>query len=900
MKYTLYPLIAFLLFFTYANSQSFNCPPNIDFELGDFSNWQCYTGTTAVRSGMNQITLTPSLPQPGRHEIISSTTDMDEYGNFPKLCPYGDRYSIKVGNSDIGAEAEGMSYTFQIPALDDTFSLTYYYAVVFEDPDHLPQEQPRFFVSAYDAATGAVINCAVYDYVSTASIPGFQRSKVDTGVLFKDWTPASLNFYNLGGRTIKIEFKTADCTLGGHFGYAYFDVGTGCGGVIANAAYCTQTNNVILNAPYGFQSYTWWNSTYTTIVGNSREVTLSPPPAASSTFWVDMIPYPGYGCRDTAFAKVTVLPVPDTPVIAPLVEYCQFEPSVSLSANGTLGNTILWYTTPTGGIGSDISPIPPTNNSGIFNYYVTQKKLFGCESFRIKATVIVSPTPINSFTVNSLRQCQDVNNFIFTNATTNTTANRQYLWEFGDGLTDTARNTTHKFINGGIYTVKLKVLNPPKCFSEKTATVTVVPKPVATFLYPPLICGNQTLVTLLDNSIVPSGLGTVNNWWWKIGDNNIQTIKNPTNFYVPPGPLKIKFVVKSTEGCKSDTNNTTLNIHYLPITKFTFNKALCNNEVVQFADLSSMPLGAAPDYVAKWNWALGATSNSTLQNPSKLFNQGTFSISLFTESNVGCKNSVGMDTSIVIYSKPIIKLNISDSCVFRNILYNAISLPGPSVNKWYWDFGNGLAQGTSFYRQNYTMGQSFNLKLIGETIEGCKDTIIRPFKIYYNRANAGRDTITAKDEPVLIPTTGEPGTRYVWTPSIGLNSTTIKNPIATWDADQLYELNTISKEGCDARSKILIRRYKGPELYVPSAFSPNNDGKNEVLHVFPVGIKSFGYFSIYNRAGVLIFKTNNAIEGWNGRFNGTPCDPGNYVFYSTAIDYKGGILTKKGNVILIR
>ena len=214
------------------------CPPNIDFETGNFSNWQCFTGSTGTANGKNVFYLSPSAPFAGRHEIISAANTQlnDVYGNFPRLCPYGGNYSIKLGNDNTGAEAEGLSYTFQIPPSADTFSLTYYYAVVFQDPGHASIDQPRFFVSAYDVVTGALIDCASYNYISTASIPGFKISTFDPSVLYKEWSPASIDFSGLAGRTVRLEFKTADCTLGGHFGYAYVDVGTGCGGVIAAAA----------------------------------------------------------------------------------------------------------------------------------------------------------------------------------------------------------------------------------------------------------------------------------------------------------------------------------------------------------------------------------------------------------------------------------------------------------------------------------------------------------------------------------------------------------------------------------------------------------------------------------------------------------------------------------------
>jgi gliding motility-associated-like protein len=125
-------------------------------------------------------------------------------------------------------------------------------------------------------------------------------------------------------------------------------------------------------------------------------------------------------------------------------------------------------------------------------------------------------------------------------------------------------------------------------------------------------------------------------------------------------------------------------------------------------------------------------------------------------------------------------------------------------------------------------------------------------------------------------------------------------PIATLRQDQRYFLYTISAEGCRKRSTIFIKRYAGPELYVPNAFSPNNDGVNEVLRVKPIGIKSFGYFAVFNRWGQQVFRSSNYYEGWDGTIGGKQAEPGTYVFVAQAVDYKGRPMVRKGTVILLR
>jgi len=891
--------LSFFLLCQKATTQS--CPPNLDFELGNFSNWECFTGVTNVSGGQNNIILNPSPPMPGRHEIISATTvpALDRYGLFPQLCPYGSGYSVKLGNELTGAQAEGLSYTFTVPVTIDTFTFTYFYAVVFEDPDHSAFQQPRFFVTAYDVATGDLINCASYNYISDGAIPGFQVSPLRPNVLFKNWTPTSLQFAGLAGRTVRLEFKTADCTLGGHFGYAYIDVASACTNILATAPYCIETNSLILNAPYGFQSYTWYNDTYTSVIGTGQSLTLSPPPATNGIFYVDLIPYPGYGCRDTLQAIVNPLPVPDTPVAASHYSYCQFQSVPALTATALPGNQLLWYTMATGGTGSTIPPIPATAASGIFNYYVSQKVLFGCESFRKKITVNVIPTPVASFIINNNRQCQNGNSFVFTSTSTNR-SNSMHTWSFGDGQTFSSTDTfaTHTYATAGSFTVKLKVENAGTCFTETTHPIVIIPKPVAAFNYPAVICENQTTVTLTDNSSVQGGVALITNWWWNI-NSVITTTQNPASFIANvPGLLPITLIVTTAEGCRSDTNNTVLPVRYRPDADFKIGDLLCNNEAIKFTDLSRMPQGASGETITKWNWQFDNTINSSLQNPSLNFIAGMHNASLIAETNFGCK-SIQADSLFEIHAKPQIQLDINDSCVFVPIRYNASDLT-TNTEKWYWDFGNGLSQGVPLVTKTYNTEGSRPLTLLSQSIEGCKDTLIRPFTIYDNKAFAGKDTVAAMDEPVQLNAKGGSNVVYNWSPSTGLNNPVIENPVAILDRDQLYQLNALTDKGCKRQSQILIKRYKGPELYIPTAFTPNRDGLNDVLKVIPIGISSFGYFAVYNRYGQQVYRTTNYSEGWDGRFKGVQLGTGTFVFIAQAIDYKGKMIFRKGTVTLIR
>jgi gliding motility-associated-like protein len=87
---------------------------------------------------------------------------------------------------------------------------------------------------------------------------------------------------------------------------------------------------------------------------------------------------------------------------------------------------------------------------------------------------------------------------------------------------------------------------------------------------------------------------------------------------------------------------------------------------------------------------------------------------------------------------------------------------------------------------------------------------------------------------------------------------------------------------------------------VPTAFTPNNDGRNDRFIPFPVGIKSYKYFRVYNRWGQLLFSSNILHDGWDGKFSGKDQASGVYVWMIEAITNENKVVTKKGTVTLIR
>ena len=292
--------------------QSFSqtCPPNIDFETGTFNNWTCYVGNVSAAGGVNNIMLTQSTgPVANQHTMYSApSAETDPFGGFSVNCPNGSGHSIRLGNNTGGGQAEGISYEFTIPAGQNIYSLIYHYAVVFQDPGHEIFQQPRLQIEVTNVSDNQLLFCSSFTFIPFGSIlPGFFVSPLQqdtTDVWCKDWSAVSINLDNNAGKTIRLFFKTADCTFTRHFGYAYIDVNSECSSEFVGATYCPDDAFVNVTAPFGYESYTWYNNNFTQTLGNTQNIIFNPPPPVGTVIAVQVVPYNGYGCLDTLYAHL--------------------------------------------------------------------------------------------------------------------------------------------------------------------------------------------------------------------------------------------------------------------------------------------------------------------------------------------------------------------------------------------------------------------------------------------------------------------------------------------------------------------------------------------------------------------------------------------------------------------
>lgn len=270
-----------------------------------------------------------------RHVVNTNPNERDLVISNLLTIPKGDSISIRLGNSNTGAEAESITFDYTVDA--DNPILMLKYAAVMEDPGHTPAEQPRLRLEVLDA-NGVAIDplCTSFDFIASPNL-GWNNYN---GVLWKDWTNIGVDMSPYVGEHVKIRLTNYDCEQGGHFGYAYINLGCVPKEIVGSA--CGDVLTVNLSAPAGFE-YTWYTLSGSTKVpfGNAQTVTI---PVDGKTYYCDIAQVGKPSCNFTLSTEAkTKYPLADFDIrhIDSCVDTLYLTNTSGLSNDGITKNTPL-------------------------------------------------------------------------------------------------------------------------------------------------------------------------------------------------------------------------------------------------------------------------------------------------------------------------------------------------------------------------------------------------------------------------------------------------------------------------------------------------------------------------------------------------------------------------------
>lgn len=215
-----------------------------------------------------------------RHTVNWDKTEKDpRTGGLLSVVPSGELASVRLGNWETGAEAEGIAYTYVVDSALSILLLRY--ACVMEDPEHSEDAQPRFTLEILDE-TGQRIDptCGFANFAADSKRKGWRTyGEGYSKVVWKDWTTVGLNLEDYIGRTLTIRLATYDCSQSGHYGYAYFTLD--CAGATIESASCGENTRLEASAPSGFK-YEWRND-QNVIVSREQQASIVTTDSAEYT-----------------------------------------------------------------------------------------------------------------------------------------------------------------------------------------------------------------------------------------------------------------------------------------------------------------------------------------------------------------------------------------------------------------------------------------------------------------------------------------------------------------------------------------------------------------------------------------------------------------------------------------
>jgi len=156
---------------------------------------------------------------------------------------------------------------------------------------------------------------------------------------------------------------------------------------------------------------------------------------------------------------------------------------------------------------------------------------------------------------------------------------------------------------------------------------------------------------------------------------------------------------------------------------------------------------------------------------------------------------------------------------------------------------------------------------------------------------------------VDLPTTLQArdfGATAMWSPVNFLDNAASYTPVFRSTSDQLYTVEIKTNTGCITVDTQMVKIVPHADIYVPTAFTPNDDERNDILRPTLMGIKELHYFRVFNRWGQLMFETKTNYAGWNGRYKGAAQATQVVVWIVEGVGVDGRVYTKKGTSTLIR
>ncbi len=678
---------------------------------------------------------------------------------------------------------------------------------------------------------------------------------------------------------------------------------------------CYSNSISINNTSLGGFKYLWKFSDNTTsnFINPKHKFPINPSNGKDSTFKVTLEVTSSTSCRDTATKSVYIVNKPIEKMTIGNGIGCT-DLTVSLSQSSTSYKTKYWDFGDNSAFqaGDTVKHtyVNALNNLTLQPKIILYRQRFNCTDTSV-GYAFVYPKPSANF--NSLRNdpC-DKGIFQFVNQSKNNKTNE---WVFDNGVTSSASDLltvlTPSKVKDTFYTVKLYITNNYNCKDSILKVIKVKPRLQVRFSNLPVSSCQKGLVDFTNMSV-----NTVR-YLWTFGDGGISTEANPTYIYNSYGNYKVTLYGYDIDGCvDSSLGSNFIKILEQPKADFTYLplQPKLPNARVDFTARPIMLTSSINNLIYEWDFGDQSfpTKNKNDQNPFHIYtNSGTSNIKL-TVWNQQCSDFV-IKPLYVEYPKPIVDFtpDTSEGCVplsvkFKNKTQNVMS--------YRWVFSDGSPDATDAEPIHiFERAGTWDVTLIatgsGGTVSKTMKYLIRTFPKplvdfysstrFMNLPNAvfsfqNTSDNTVKNDWYVYDSTGAQ-----------IGGSTLRNPSFNITETGSFSVKLIGTNSYGCTDTLIKPNYlntlKPGYVFVPNAFSPNGNGKNDGFKPSVFNVKEDHYiFRIYNRWGEKLFETFDRDELWDGTFKGNNCEQDVYVWTVNGLYENGDNFGLRGTLSLLR
>ncbi|MBI3509645.1 MAG: PKD domain-containing protein [Bacteroidetes bacterium] len=427
------------------------------------------------------------------------------------------------------------------------------------------------------------------------------------------------------------------------------------------------------------------------------------------------------------------------------------------------------------------------------------------------------------------------------------------------------------------------------CSNTATVTVTVQPCNVPQVNF---IASDSSICVGDCINFTDQSTNTPTSWSWTFSGavTATSTAQNPTSIcYNSPGTFAVTLIATNSNGNGSLTKTGYIVVNPAPTANAGTNATICTGQ-------STTLIGSGG---TSYNWqpGNGSTANFFVTPASTT----TYTLTV-TDAN-GCTGTDFVTITVNTCSVPTAALTISNANICEGTCINFTDNSAGTPTSWNWSFPGATPASSTVQNPTgicYNTPGNYNVTLIVTNAFG-SDTLTMVNAVSVGTqptVNAGAYVTIAIGNSTQLSATGGAGS-YSWSPPTGLSDANIPNPVASPTVTTTYTVTFTDANGCTATDTVTVNVEVAYAIFIPTAFSPNGDGSNDVLYVRGAGIKLLD-FVVYDRFGEKVFESMKIDDGWDGSFRGEPMNSGIYVYYVKADFYNNTSQVLKGDVSLVR